>query len=199
MTPAAAPTVWMPLKVPSRSETYVPVMTMNSPMKPLVPGHADRGERDDEEERRVDRHHLREAAELVDLARVAAVVDDADEEEERARSTTACTAWSSSLIAPAWRLDRVVPRRHASFAPSVTIARASTVVAVVPCPRRTEVFNDTSFTICAPMSRTCPPSSISLTPPSPVFGHGRRSHSALLHHHVVRRPQRHRHRVRQVN
>ncbi len=38
MTPAAAPTVWMPLKTPSRSETNVPVMTMNSPTKPFVPG-----------------------------------------------------------------------------------------------------------------------------------------------------------------
>ena len=62
----------------------MPVMTMNSPTKPLVPGTPIAGERHDDEERRVDRHHLGEAAELVDLAGVAAVVDDADQEEERA-------------------------------------------------------------------------------------------------------------------
>ena len=30
--------VWIPLKVLSRSEVYVPMMIMNSPTKPLVPG-----------------------------------------------------------------------------------------------------------------------------------------------------------------
>jgi hypothetical protein len=46
--------------------------------------HAHRRERDDDEDGRVERHHLREAAELVHHARVAAIVDRADEEEERA-------------------------------------------------------------------------------------------------------------------
>ena len=57
---------------------------MNSPMKPFVPGTPMLANVDDDEERRVDRHHLGEAAEVVEHARVAAVVDDADEEEERA-------------------------------------------------------------------------------------------------------------------
>ncbi len=38
MTPAAAPTVWMPLKTVSGLEAKVAEITMNSPMKPLVPG-----------------------------------------------------------------------------------------------------------------------------------------------------------------
>ncbi len=38
MTPAAAPTVWMPAKTSRRCETKVPVITRNSPTKPLVPG-----------------------------------------------------------------------------------------------------------------------------------------------------------------
>ena len=38
MTPAAAPTVWMPLNTLSGLEAKVPMMIMNSPTKPLVPG-----------------------------------------------------------------------------------------------------------------------------------------------------------------
>ena len=108
--------------------TNVPVMTMNSPMKPFVPGEADARQRRDDEERRVDRHRLREAAEVVELARVAAVVDDAEEEEERAgrdavvdhledarpRATPASAAKRPSITYPRCATDEYAMRRFTS-------------------------------------------------------------------------------------
>jgi hypothetical protein len=57
---------------------------MNSPTKPARPRQADAGQRRDHEQRRVDRHAVGEAAEVGDLARVAALVDHPDQEEQRA-------------------------------------------------------------------------------------------------------------------
>src|SRR5262245_34679612 len=57
--------------------------------------------------------------------------------------------------------------------PSVKIARASTVAVVVPSPATSEVFEATSFTICAPMFSNLSSSSISLatvTPSLVTFG-----------------------------
>src|SRR5947208_10996402 len=60
-----------------------------------------------------------------------------------------------------------------SLAPSVKIARASTVAVVVPSPATSEVFDATSFTICAPMFSNLSLSSISfatVTPSLVMFG-----------------------------
>jgi len=54
-----------------------------------------------------------------------------------------------------------------SLAPSVKIARASTVAVVVPSPATSEVFDATSFTICAPMFWNLFSSSISLATVTP--------------------------------
>src|SRR6266849_5372632 len=51
--------------------------------------------------------------------------------------------------------------------PSVKIARASTVAVVVPSPATSEVFEATSFTICAPMFSNLSSSSISLATVTP--------------------------------
>src|SRR5262245_50503432 len=59
------------------------------------------------------------------------------------------------------------------FRPSVKIARASTVAVVVPSPATSEVFEATSFTICAPMFSNLSSSSISfatVTPSLVTFG-----------------------------
>src|SRR5438094_2304814 len=61
-------------------------------------------------------------------------------------STTAVTARST----PRFRLIGSCPAAT-SLAPSVKIARASTVAVVVPSPATSEVLEATSFTICAPM------------------------------------------------
>ena len=59
-----------------------PCRIVNSPMNPFSVGQADRGEEDDHEERRVDRHDAREPPVLGDEAGVPALVDDADEKEQ---------------------------------------------------------------------------------------------------------------------
>ena len=66
-----------------------------------------------QEDRRVDRHHLRQAAVLGDLARVPPLVDDADEEEERAGRD----AVVELLDDAAGDADRV-QREHARASPS---------------------------------------------------------------------------------
>src|SRR5437762_182749 len=54
-----------------------------------------------------------------------------------------------------------------SLAPSVKIARASTVAVVVPSPATSEVLEATSFTICAPMFSNLSGSSISFATVTP--------------------------------
>src|SRR3989441_3768179 len=59
------------------------------------------------------------------------------------------------------------------LSPSVKMARASTVAVVVPSPATSEVFDATSFTICAPMFSNLSSSSISfatVTPSLVMFG-----------------------------
>src|SRR6266550_2606991 len=56
---------------------------------------------------------------------------------------------------------------EAFLAPSVKIARASTVAVVVPSPATSEVFDATSFTICAPMFSNLSLSSISFATVTP--------------------------------
>ena len=53
------------------------------------------------------------------------------------------------------------------LAPSLTIAWASTVAVVVPSPARSEVFEATSRSICAPMFSNLSSSSISLATVTP--------------------------------
>src|SRR6516164_3224066 len=54
-----------------------------------------------------------------------------------------------------------------SFEPSLKIACASTVAVVVPSPATSEVFEATSFTICAPMFSYLPSSSTALATVTP--------------------------------
>ena len=53
------------------------------------------------------------------------------------------------------------------FMPSCTIACASTVAVVVPSPATSEVFDATSFSICAPMFSNLSFSSISFATETP--------------------------------
>src|SRR5947199_3460160 len=55
------------------------------------------------------------------------------------------------------------------LAPSVKMARASTVAVVVPSPATSEVLDATSFTICAPMFSNLSASSISFATVTPSF------------------------------
>src|SRR5947208_11087037 len=77
-------------------------------------------------------------------------------------STTAVTARST----PRLRLIGSWPAAT-SLAPSVKIARASTVAVVVPSPATSEGFDATSFTICAPMFSNLSLSSISFATVTP--------------------------------
>src|SRR5215813_8923160 len=77
-------------------------------------------------------------------------------------STTACTAIST----PRFRSIGLAPAAT-DFAPSLTIACASTVAVVVPSPATSEVLLATSFTICAPMFSNLFSSSISLATVTP--------------------------------
>src|SRR5437762_1866937 len=77
-------------------------------------------------------------------------------------STTAVTARST----PRFRLIGSCPAAT-SLAPSVKIARASTVAVVVPSPATSEVLEATSFTICAPMFSNLSGSSISFATVTP--------------------------------
>ena len=77
-------------------------------------------------------------------------------------STTAATA----LSMPRLRSIGFMPAATA-FAPSRTIAWASTVAVVVPSPAMSLVFEATSRTICAPMFSNLSPSSISLATVTP--------------------------------
>src|ERR1043166_9048294 len=76
--------------------------------------------------------------------------------------TTAATALST----PRLRLIGSWPAAT-SLAPWVKIARASTVAVVVPSPATSEVFEATSFTICAPMFSNLSASSISFATRTP--------------------------------
>src|SRR5262249_9001661 len=77
-------------------------------------------------------------------------------------STTADTARSM----PRFRFMGSCPAATI-FAPSVKMERASTVAVVVPSPATSEVFEATSFTICAPMFSNLSGSSISLATVTP--------------------------------
>src|SRR5580765_5760238 len=55
------------------------------------------------------------------------------------------------------------------LSPSVKMARARTVAVVVPSPATSEVFEATSFTICAPMFSNLSASSISFATVTPSF------------------------------
>src|SRR5437763_1134661 len=85
-----------------------------------------------------------------------------DVESVFSSSTTAVTARST----PRLRLIGSWPAAT-SFAPSVKRARASTVAVVVPSPATSEVFEATSFTICAPMFSNLSGSSISFATVTP--------------------------------
>src|SRR5437870_4647376 len=82
--------------------------------------------------------------------------------------------FSSSLIAgtalsmPRLRLIGSWPAAT-SLAPSVKMARASTVAVVVPSPATSEVLEATSLTICAPMFSNLSASSISFATVTPSF------------------------------
>src|ERR1700716_1107440 len=77
-------------------------------------------------------------------------------------ATTASTARST----PRLRSIGFMPAATA-FAPSRTIACASTVAVVVPSPAMSDVFDATSRTICAPMFSNLSSSSISLATVTP--------------------------------
>src|ERR1700704_2745422 len=77
-------------------------------------------------------------------------------------STTAITA----LSIPRFRSIGFIPEAT-NFMPSFTIDWASTVAVVVPSPATSEVFEATSFTICAPMFSNLSFSSISLATDTP--------------------------------
>src|SRR5262245_24173678 len=77
-------------------------------------------------------------------------------------STTVSTARST----PRFRSIGFMPAATA-FEPSLTMAAASTVAVVVPSPALSEVFDATSFTICAPMFSNRSASSISLATVTP--------------------------------
>src|SRR4029079_5973257 len=55
------------------------------------------------------------------------------------------------------------------FEPSVKSARARTVAVVVPSPATSDVFDETSFTICAPMFSNLSENSISFATVTPSF------------------------------
>ena len=83
-------------------------------------------------------------------------------ESLRNSSTVAMTA----LSMPRFRSIGFMPAAT-YFMPSCTIACASTVAVVVPSPATSEVFDATSFSICAPMFSNLSFSSISLATETP--------------------------------
>ena len=82
-----------------------------------------------------------------------------------------CSFSASTILATALSMPRlsVIGSWPAATirAPSVKMARASTVAVVVPSPATSEVFDATSFTICAPMFSNLSSSSISLATVTP--------------------------------
>src|SRR5438132_11309198 len=89
-------------------------------------------------------------------------------ESDLSSSTTFATALSMPRLSVigSWPATTIL-------SPSVKIARASTVAVVVPSPATSEVFDATSFTICAPMFSNLSSSSISfatVTPSLVMFG-----------------------------
>ena len=76
---------WRPTTAHQRWVRNVPIRTRNSPTKPLSPGSADRRSCiTSSEDGGQDRRRLLQAAQLGDLAGVAALVDHPDEEEQGA-------------------------------------------------------------------------------------------------------------------
>ena len=78
------------------------------------------------------------------------------------------TALPTALSMPRFRSIGFIPAATA-FNPSRIIACASTVAVVVPSPATSEVFDATSFTICAPMFSNLSSSSISFATDTPSF------------------------------
>ncbi len=76
------------------------------------------------------------------------------------------TATVTALSTPRLRSIGFMPAATA-FIPSRTMACASTVAVVVPSPAMSEVWEATSFTICAPMFSNLSSSSISLATDTP--------------------------------
>src|SRR5258705_7619385 len=72
----------------------------------------------------------------------------------------------TALSIPRFRSIGFIPEAT-NFIPSLTIDCASTVAVVVPSPATSEVFEATSFTICAPMFSNLSFSSISLATETP--------------------------------
>ncbi len=76
------------------------------------------------------------------------------------------TAAPAALSIPRFRSIGFMPAATA-FMPSRTMACASTVAVVVPSPATSEVCDETSLTICAPMFSNLSSSSISLATDTP--------------------------------
>ena len=78
------------------------------------------------------------------------------------------TAAITALSIPRFRSMGFMPAATA-FIPSTTMDWARTVAVVVPSPAISEVWEETSFTICAPMFSNLSSSSISLATETPSF------------------------------
>ena len=78
----------------------------------------------------------------------------------------ASTATKTALSIPRFKSIGFMPAAT-DFMPSLTILCARTVAVVVPSPAMSEVCEDTSFTICAPMFSNLLSNSISLATETP--------------------------------
>ena len=84
----------------------------------------------------------------------------------RVLDSSSATTWATALSIPRLRSIGFMPAATA-FAPSRTIACASTVAVVVPSPAVSLVLEATSRTICAPMFSNLSASSISFATVTP--------------------------------
>ena len=85
--------------------------------------------------------------------------------EIRFNSATAAT---TALSMPRFKSIGFMPAATA-FMPSITMDWARTVAVVVPSPATSDVLEDTSFTICAPMFSNLSANSISFATDTPSF------------------------------
>src|SRR5438105_6560177 len=101
------------------------------------------------------------------LAEIVPICATSDEEATGlARFSRSLTTAATAISMPRFRSIGFMPAATA-FAPSRTIACASTVAVVVPSPATSFVFWATSRTICAPMFSNLSSSSISLATVTP--------------------------------
>jgi len=100
-------------------------------------------------------------AEIVPIWAISSLV-----ETSRLRLRTSSTTLSTASSMPRFRSIGFMPAAT-DFAPSRTMARASSVAVVVPSPATSLVFDATSRTICAPMFSNLSESSISLATVTP--------------------------------